>query len=687
MCLSLPRARLASAILLLSAGSLAAPAVQARPVALDDTIAFTGIDDLQVSPDGGRVALCVTRRVAGENRFATDIVMAPADGSASERFVTRAPGDDCRPRFSPDGRALAFLSDRGGSDQVWVMPVDGGEPVAVTRHPQGVAAFEWAANGRDIFFTAEGPRPPEAEAASTRGDDAFDYGAAWRRHRLWRVAVGTEPGPGRALTPDTIHVTDPIAPSPDGRRIALLTMPTPEPDASEEAKVQVMDLASGEVTDVPGSQRAVLVAWAGDELLFTRPFDGAGWSRLDLFSWRLGDREPRDRSGAIDRDIEQVVVDPHGAVDVVYSRGAVSEVAPISPEPATPRAGKHPAQGEIGAVAGATWKPLYPVAWPQRVGDARLFVRLDRPGEVWRLDRRGEPRPITHLNAGLTTTLDLPRLETVTWRSDGRSVEGVLTTPPAGGGAARGPYPLLVRPHGGPRAQSLLEFGAQNAYFASLGYLVFEPNFRGSTGYGDAFTKANGGDWGTGPFADVMAGVDALVAAGRADPQRLYLFGWSYGGIVANWAATHSDRFKGIVSGAGVADFRMQYILSDARRWRFDYFGGSPFLPQYLPAYTSNSPVTHVGKVTTPVLFLQGEADKRCPLPQALMMHRAILDAGGQSELVIFPREGHGFREPEHLLDRSRRVAAFFAAHGGPAAPKADASVASSAGGHDAGGR
>jgi dipeptidyl aminopeptidase/acylaminoacyl peptidase len=245
----------------------------------------------------------------------------------------------------------------------------------------------------------------------------------------------------------------------------------------------------------------------------------------------------------------------------------------------------------------------------------------------------------------------------------------------------------LVRPHGGPRAQSLLEFGAQNAYFASLGYLVFEPNFRGSTGYGDAFTKANGGDWGTGPFADVMAGVDALVAAGRADPQRLYLFGWSYGGIVANWAATHSDRFKGIVSGAGVADFRMQYILSDARRWRFDYFGGSPFLPQYLPAYTSNSPVTHVGKVTTPVLFLQGEADKRCPLPQALMMHRAILDAGGQSELVIFPREGHGFREPEHLLDRSRRVAAFFAAHGGPAAPKADASVASSAGGHDAGGR
>jgi dipeptidyl aminopeptidase/acylaminoacyl peptidase len=325
------------------------------------------------------------------------------------------------------------------------------------------------------------------------------------------------------------------------------------------------------------------------------------------------------------------------------------------------------ASAGLTAAGGGAWKPGYPVAWPTRVGDARLFVRLDKLYEVWRLDKRGGARPITHLNNGLAATLDLPRLETFRWQSDGRSVEGVLTVPPgAEANTTGGPYPLLVRPHGGPRGQSSLEFGAQSAWFASLGYLVFEPNFRGSTGYGDAFTKGNGGDWGTGPFADVMSGVDALVAAGRVDPQRLYLFGWSYGGIMANWAVTHTGRFRAIV-------LRMQYILSDARRWRFDYFGGSPFLPEFQPAYQANSPVTHVGRVTTPVLFIQGEADKRCPLPQALMMNRAILDAGGQSELVIYPREGHGFREPEHILDRSRRIATFFAAHGGPPVPKADA--------------
>src|SRR5262245_62156444 len=160
-------------VLAIVGAAFAVNAAQARPVTLDDTVAFTGIEDMRVSPDGARVALCVTRRVPGENRFATDIVVVPADGSAPERFVTRAPGDDCRPRFSPDGTLLAFVSDRGGTDQVWVMPVNGGEPVAATAQAAGVAAFAWAPNGRDLFFTAETARTPEEEAARKRGDDAY----------------------------------------------------------------------------------------------------------------------------------------------------------------------------------------------------------------------------------------------------------------------------------------------------------------------------------------------------------------------------------------------------------------------------------------------------------------------------------------------------------------------------------
>jgi dipeptidyl aminopeptidase/acylaminoacyl peptidase len=681
-------------LLALGAGLIAAGAgmgvASARPLRLEETVEFAGIDELRLSPDGRTLAVCVSRRAPGENRFATDLFVLPADGSAPERPLTRAAGNDSQPRFSPDGRRLAFLSDRSGQDQVWVMPVDGGEAMQVTES-DGVGAFAWTADGRGIVFTASDPPDAAKKKRVERGDDARVYGE-WPGSSLWRATLaervaGNATAPGAApalqairLTDGSMHVTDLFALSPDGTRVAFIAQPTPEADASEEAAVRILEIATRQVTDVPGSRRASAIAWApatrtgaaggpaSGTILFARPFDGAGWSRADLFAWRPGESEPRNLSASIDRDIEQILTMPDGTIDVLWSRGALTEVATV-------------ADGRLGR----PWSPLYPVASPVRAGDGRLFVRLDRPHEVWRADRNGV-RAITRFNAA-TGALDLPSLETVRWKSGILDVEGVLTVPPPAAASQRsGPYPLLVRPHGGPRANSLMEFSPHDAWLAGLGYLVFEPNFRGSTGYGDRFAKGNGGDWGAGPFADIMAGVDALVASGRADPQRLFLYGWSYGGIMANWTATHSDRFRAIVSGAGVADLRMQYILSDARRWRFDYFGGSPFEPQFLPAYWANSPVTQVGKVKTPMLFIQGEQDKRCPMPQALMMHRAILDNGGDSTLVLYPREGHGFREPEHILDRARRVAEFFAAHGGLPVP-ADDRTAAAAGADSTAGR
>ncbi|HET8946005.1 MAG TPA: S9 family peptidase [Candidatus Polarisedimenticolia bacterium] len=683
-----PRLVVAGFALLVAGSGAAAPS--ARPLRLEDTVLFAGIEELRLSPDGHTVAVTVSRRAPDENRFTTDIYLVPADGSSVERALTRAAGNDGQPRFSPDGRRIAFVSDRSGRDEVWIMPVDGGEAIRLT-DSEGVGAFAWNPDGRSILFTAPDPPDEARKKRIERGDDARVYGE-WPASSLWRAWVEAElqngpasgaatRGPAVRLTDGTMHVTDGIAPSPDGRFVAFVAQPTPEADASEEASVRLLEISTRQVTEVAGSRRASALAWSEatparggrDEttagrpkgtILFARPFDGAGWSRADLFAWAPGETEPRDLSASVDRDIEQILPMPDGSMEVLWSQGALTETATVA------------ADGRLGR----PWSPLYPVASPLRAGDARLFVRLDRPHEVWRVDRAGAAHALTRFNADLIASLDLPALETVRWKSGPFEVEGVLTLPPAagpaGGRAASsprgGPYPLLVRPHGGPRANSLMEFGPHDAWLASLGYLVFEPNFRGSTGYGDRFAKGNGGDWGAGPFADIMAGVDALVASGRADPDRLFLYGWSYGGIMANWAATHSDRFRAIVSGAGVADLRMQYILSDARRWRFDYFGGSPFEPQYLPAYWANSPVTQVGKVKTPMLFIQGEQDRRCPLPQALMMHRAILDNGGDSTLVLYPREGHGFREPEHIVDRTRRIAAFFAAHGGLPVPEGD---------------
>jgi dipeptidyl aminopeptidase/acylaminoacyl peptidase len=247
----------------------------------------------------------------------------------------------------------------------------------------------------------------------------------------------------------------------------------------------------------------------------------------------------------------------------------------------------------------------------------------------------------------------------VRWPSGGAEVEGVLAQPAS---APAGRRPLLVIPHGGPRDHTSALFDPSTAYFTSLGYLVLRPNFRGSTGYGDAFTRANVADWGAGPFADVMAGVDAMIERGLADPARLFLYGWSYGGYLANWAITHTDRFRAAASGAGVADLRLQYVTSDARRWRFDYFTGSPFTGNQ-ELYARESPITYVAAARVPTLFLHGAEDARVPPAQGWMMYRGLRDAGVEAEMVVYPREGHGFEEPRHVLDRLRRIADWFARH------------------------
>jgi dipeptidyl aminopeptidase/acylaminoacyl peptidase len=648
----------------------------ARPMTRDDIVAFRTIDEVRVSPDGRSVIVVVSQADLDGNRIESDLHLVSLGGAGTPQRLTTAPGRERMPRFSPDGKRLGFLATRGGMSQVWVMALAGGEARALTSHPSAVAGYDWAPSGARVLYVAEPAETADEKLRRERGDDAWILGGQWRNQRLYlaSAADGAREEP-EAATDGRWHVREDAAWSPDGRRIAWVATPTAELDAVEEARLQVLDVAAGEISDVTGSERASAFAWLpeGGGLLFVRAFDGRGWSREDLFLWTPGEASPRNLTTVLDRDIEAIRRVPGGReTRVLYSRGVAHEVAAIDLT-------RRVVGGAPAPPPRVTWRPGHPLEQFEVVpGGAALHVPGDRPDDLYLVGTDGAARRLTQFNAALETAIDLPRIGTVAWECDGRRIEGVLTEPATAVGPAAGagdtgrPGPLLVRPHGGPRMHSMARFDPLNAWLAAQGYRILEPNFRGSTGYGDAFAKANGGDWGEGPFRDIMAGVDHLVAAGAVDGDRLFLYGWSYGGIVANWAAVRSRRFRAIVSGAGVADLRMQYVLSDARRWRFDYFGGSPFTGHW-PVYAQNSPVTHVGESVsagagdrsrrTPVLFIQGEADDRCPLPQALMMHRAILDAGHESALVIYPREGHGFREPRHILDRARRVADWLAAH------------------------
>ena len=620
----------------LVAASASVADAQPRPFTLEDMAAFRSIADVALSPDGRRAVFAVRSTILGENRTQTDLWSVPVDGSAPARQLTYDRAAEGSLRWSPDGSRVAFLADRDGTRQVWALPVGGGEAVKLTSHPQSISAFDFSPDGKQVAFVAPPDKTEEEKRREREKDDGYLLGEQWRANRVW---IGN-----RQLMDGRVHVRS-LAWSPDGRSIAVSVAPTAEADASEDAKAQVIDVPSGQAQDVPGGDLASNLTWSPDgrRLAFARAFDGRGISREDVHVWEVGTaRAARNLSTALDRDVEALFWTLGGnAVDVLIPHGARHSLARVH-------------------VNGATGTPellerfSHSIGLSRRAGTTQVFTRTDRPAElyVWAPDRKS--RQLTSLNP-VASQVQLPMAEAITWKGPAGEIEGVLFKP--FGHDAKRRYPLVVNPHGGPRGHSTLDFDPAAAYWASLGYLVLKPNFRGSTGYGDTFTKANVEDWGEGPYQDVMAGVDALIARGLADADRLFMYGWSYGGIMANWTATHTGRFKAIVSGASVADGRMQYAISDSRRWRFDYFRGSPFLDANYPLYQRESPVTHAKHAKTPTLFVVGAEDKRCPLEQSLMMYRAFKDHGVTTELLIYPREDHGFVEPRHILDRAKRAA------------------------------
>jgi dipeptidyl aminopeptidase/acylaminoacyl peptidase len=620
--------------------ALAAPA----PIGLADVLGFATVREVAISPDGRRAAVSVRRGDLEAGAYRTEVWSVDLAGAAAERRLTSGDGGASNLRWSPSGAEIAFVSKRGERAQVWALPAAGGEARPLTAHGESVSGFEWSPDGGRLLVRAPAPETEEEAQRRRTKDDARADGWQWRRDQLWLVPVAG--GPSTPITDGARHVQT-AAWAPDGKRVALVTTATPEADSSLEARLQVLDVTTGGRSDVPGGDLAADPRWSrdGHALAFVRPFDGHELSRNDAFVWTVGSDRARNVSAALDRDVEDLSWTSDGtALEVHHAAGAVSGVARI--EVAT---------GRVRPL----WMPGRALLSAAHGGPGWVFVPGDAPAEVWVADAAGgSPRPRTRWNDGLRERL-LPRLEIVRWRSGSAEVEGVLALPIANTAARR---PLLVIPHGGPRDHSSALFDPQTAYFTSLGYLVLRPNFRGSTGYGDAFTRANVANWGAGPFEDMMAGVDALIARGLADPGRLFLYGWSYGGYLTNWAVTHTDRFRAAASGAGVADLRMQYVISDARRWRFDYFSGSPFTG-HQDLYVRESPITYVGAAKVPTLFLHGAEDVRVPPAQGWMMYRGLRDAGVEAEMVVYPREGHGFEEPRHVLDRLRRIADWFARH------------------------
>ena len=279
----------------------------------------------------------------------------------------------------------------------------------------------------------------------------------------------------------------------------------------------------------------------------------------------------------------------------------------------------------------------------------------DNPGDVWLLGTGAGAAPtrVTRVFDYLGDEFRLPRQEKVAWTgADGVTVEGLLFYPLDYEDGRR--YPLVIQTHGGPQASDKFGFGASRnsiQVLAALGYVVLQPNYRGSTGYGDAFLRDMVGGYFQNAHLDVIAGADHLIAAGLVDGERMAKMGWSGGGHMTNKVITYTNRFKAAASGAGAANWISMYAQSDTRSQRTPWFGGTPWqVDAPTDLYWEHSPLKYVSNVTTPTIFLVGEDDLRVPMPQSVEMHRALKSLDVPTHLYIAPREGHGWRELRHQL-------------------------------------
>lgn len=669
-----------------------------RPPRPDDLYRLRVPADPRVSPDGRLAVVTVKTAAPGRDGYRSALWAVPLEGGEA-RQLTLGVRHDHHARFAPDGGAIAFLSDRrhvveeepGAGDpkeredgtQVYLLPREGGEARRLTDLPRGVDEFAWSPDGRSLVVRTASRGATRAEDAKRRGRDGkrgpldpppsdlhyidrLDYmlnGAGFTYDQvahLWLVDVAT--GAARPLVAGPTAEHGP-AWSPDGTRIAFVANRRRDPDLHDRSMAFVVEVATGRVTTVAG----------GDDAGFW----GAAWTPDGASLLLLGERLPRaayrtglwrfpadgsDPLGGTDllagsdlqpgASMNSDVTGGEGARLVVTADGAaVLFTAPVEGSYElwrVPLAGGAPARITTGRHYLSGWDAV-------AAGGAETVVAVRSAGaslpELHRVGADGAPVPLTALNAELAAEVSLAEPVERRWTSDGRAIQGWLV--PAG----RGRQPLVVEIHGGPHTLYGWSPMWEWQVLAGQGISVLACNPRGSEGYGEAFNRANLGDWGDGPMADVLAGVDAAIADGLADPDRLGVTGGSYGGYLTNWIVARTDRFRAALTARCVSDMGLLFLTGDISggEWARLEFGRAPWEdPAYFRAI---SPLTEAHRIRTPLLIQHAERDLRTTIGQAEALFTVLRSHRRPVRLLRVPDESHEltrsgtpFRRVEHLV-------------------------------------
>lgn len=656
-----------------------------RTITADDLLALKWISDPQVSPDGTRVVYVLTVVDRDADTYRSHLWMLPADGGPARQFTSGAHRDSS-PRWSADGRAIAFLSDRGAPaadghkkpKQIYVIPADGGEAVPLTTGNLRPSTPAWAPDGQTIAFVGKPEREKDDSDVKvlTRVRYKFDGEGFWDGRYKQIFTVPAAGGPVRQLTTGEFDHVQP-AWSPDGQWIACVANRNPDADFTNATDVWLIPSAGGTprcLTQTVGPVE--YPAWSPDgRRIAYYGHDNACMNATNVGLWvvPMEGGAPANLTSGFDRSLtHHVITDmrahpevggPHWSPDgrrlfTLIAEGATNQVGAID-------AGS----GAVHVLTSAR-REIYGLS-VDRAGRLAVVAASDPliPGDLWALDVTADgpagERRLTAVNGDTLDEMTLSVPERFTYEgAGGWTVEGWVIRPAE---LAEGvSYPTILQVHGGPHGAYGEAFFHEFQLLAAQGFAIVYVNPRGSQGYGQAFTAATHHDWGGNDYEDIMRGLDAAIARFPfIDAARLGVAGGSYGGYMTNWIIGHTDRFKAAVTMRSICNHLSQWGMSDLAFMKgFWEFPGDPWdAPVW---YWERSPLAYAAKITTPLLILHSEQDLRCPIGEAEQLFAALKKLGREVTFVRFPDESHDLSrngKPAHRLERLRWIGRWFEEH------------------------
>ena len=637
-------------------------AQSARRFTLDDFSSIRRVADPQISPDGKTILAVVSKPNLDNDRYDPSLMEVNIASGKSTQRLTDFPGL-ASPRFSRDGKLLAFLASVGatagtalsvpggnGHLQIYVMKLAGGAPKLITSAPTGVQQFAWSPDGNTIAFATMDQ--PDKKTGPERFNDSFevqindDFLTREDKYSTHLWTVPTAGGESKRLTSGvwSLPVSHPPGPPAssiawtlDGASLTFARQVSAHGRGNELVMVNVKD---GTVTPLKK---------AGRNLQGTFPIYNAATGAIAFMQggvsvWNAADTAATVVTRSIDHGMDRALWMPDGKSLLVGSNDSAHVSLYIQPVDGAPRRldlnGVSPANsyyvdmnvGNDGAIAFTASSPLHP---------AELYYMASA---------NDTPKKLTDVNAA-AASLNLGKTEMLNWTNDAFYENGLLTYPPDFDASQK--YPLVLVIHGGPRGASLLSWGSQAQLLAAKGWLVFQPNYRGSDNLGNTYQRAITNDAGAGPGRDVMAGIDVIKAKGIVDTTRMAVSGWSYGGYMTTWMTGHYNIWKVAVAGAAVTDQLDQQMLGDGANARG---ANSPFVSKVaMDRIHEQSPITYVSAMKAPTLIMSNVGDYRVPITQSYKLFHALKDFGVTTQFVAYPISGHNAADPVRTRDVQRR--------------------------------